>query len=97
MSGEDSNDKELDDDAGIIDDPEATVVLTEDDVDDSLGDTSVELNVDALVAKIENVDSEELAQKRTAKKRLDQVQEQLDKDDQFGSTYAFDLDEDLPT
>ncbi len=50
-----------------------------------------------MVAKIENSDDEELAKKREAKKRLDELQEKLDKDDEFGSTYAFDLDDDLTT
>lgn len=101
-NGEGSKDTELLDDDGVvdddvIDDPEETVVLTEIDVDDGLSETVVGLDVDAMVAKVENVDSEELAKKREAKQRLDKVQEKLDKDDQFGSTYTFDIDEDLPT
>jgi len=102
-NGEGSKDTELvDDDAmvddeAVIDDPEQTVVLTEIDVNDDLSETVVGLDVDAMVAKVENTDSEELAKKREAKQRLDKVQEKLDKDDQFGSTYAFDIDEDLPT
>ena len=85
------------DDDTIVEDPEATVILTEVDVDDGMGETVVDLNVEAMVAKIENADEGELAQKRDAKKRLDQVQEQLNDDDKFGSTYAFDLDDDLTT
>ena len=101
-NGEGSKDTELVDDDGVvddevIDDPEETVVLTEVDIDDSLSETVVGLDVDAMVAKIENADSEELAKIREAKKRLDEVQEQQDKDDEFGSTYTFDIDEDLPT
>ena len=101
MNGEGDKDTELKGDEAVIDDevvvPEETVVLTEVDVDDGLSETVVGLDVDAMVAKIENVDSEELAKKREAKQRLDKVQEKLDKDDQFGSTYTFDIDEDLPT
>ena len=96
-NGEGDKDTELNDDEGIIDDPEQTVVLTEVDVDDGLAETVGGLDVDAMVSKIENADSEELAKQREAKKRLDKVQEKLDKDDQFGSTYTFDIDEDLPT
>ena len=101
MNGESDKDKELNGDEGVVDgevvDTEATVILTEVDVDDGLAETVVGLDVDAMVSKIENADSGELAKQREAKKRLDEVQEKLDKDDQFGSTYAFDIDEDLPT
>ena len=101
MNGESDKDKELNGDEGVVDgevvDTEATVILTEVDVDDGLAETVVGLDVDAMVSKIENADSGELAKQREAKKRLDAVQEKLDKDDQFGSTYAFDIDEDLPT
>ncbi|MGI9202098.1 MAG: hypothetical protein ACR2QL_13625 [Woeseiaceae bacterium] len=84
-------------DEEIVDDPEATVVLTEVDAEDGMAETVVDLNVEAMVAKIENADEEVLAQKREAKKRLDEAQEKLNEDDQFGSTYAFDLDDDLTT
>ena len=101
VNGEGDKDTELNDGQGVVDDevfdPEQTVVLTEVDVDDGLAETVVGLDVDAMVSKIENADSEELAKQREAKKRLDKVQEKLDKDDQFGSTYTFDIDEDLPT
>ncbi len=97
MNGKGEKDTELNDGEGVVDDPEQTVVLTEVDVDEGLAETVVGLDVDAMVSKIENADSEELAKQREAKKRLDEVQEKLDKDDQFGSTYTFDIDEDLPT
>jgi len=84
-------------DDGVIEDPEATVVLTEVDAEEGMAETVVDLNVEAMVAKIENADEAELAQKREAKKRLDAMQEKLNKDDEFGSTYAFDLDDDLTT
>jgi hypothetical protein len=97
VNGEGDKNTESNDDEGVVDDPEQTVVLTEVDVDDGLAETVDGLDVDAMVSKIENADSEELAKQREAKKRLDKVQEKLDKDDQFGSTYTFDIDEDLPT
>ena len=67
------------------------------DAEEGMAETVVDLNVEAMVAKIENADEAELAQKREAKKRLDAMQEKLNKDDEFGSTYAFDLDDDLTT
>lgn len=87
-----------DDDDEVVTDSEDTVVLTEVDADDDdLSETVAGLNVDALVSIIENSDSGELAKKRAARKRLEELREQLDEDDEFGSTYTFDLDEDLST
>ena len=98
MNVEGDKEIESNDDEELVDDPEATVVLSEvDDVDTDLSETVVGLDVDAIVSKIESSDAAELAKKREAKKRLEELQEQLDKDDAFGSTYAFDIDEDLPT
>jgi hypothetical protein len=104
VNSDDSNDKEVIetdgdvvDDDGVVDDPEATVVLTEVDVDDGMSETAADLNVEAMVKKIENADQAELARKREAKKRLDKARELLGGDDEFGSTYAFDIDDDLTT
>lgn len=103
MNGDGTKNEELVESEGvvsddtIVDDPEATVVLTEVDVDDGMAETVVDLDVDAMVAKIESVDEAELARKRAAKKRLEELEEQLDSEDKFGSTYAFDLDDDLTT
>jgi len=101
VNDEGDKDTELNEVEGVADDevidPAETVVLTEVDTDDGLAETVGGLDVDAMVSKIENADAGELAKKREAKKRLDKVQEKLDKDDQFGSTYTFDIDEDLPT
>lgn len=98
MNVESNKDIELNGDEEFVEDPEATVILTEvDDDDDDLSETVVGLDLDAIVSKIESSDAAELAKKREAKKRLEELQERLDEDDEFGSTYAFDLDEDLPT
>jgi hypothetical protein len=87
-----------DDDDDVVTDSEDTVVLTEVDADDDdLSETVAGLNVDALVSIIEKSDSGELAKKRAARKRLEELREQLDEDDEFGSTYTFDLDDDLST
>jgi hypothetical protein len=94
---EGNKDIELDDDDDVIEDPEETVVLTEvDDDDDDLSETVVGLDVDAIVAKMESSNAAELARKRAAKKRLEELRERLEEDDEFGSTYAFDIDDDLP-
>jgi len=101
VSGEDTKNIDVvdDDDDDIETDPDETVVLTEVDDDDDvdLSETVADLNVDELVKIIEDSDSEELAKRRAARKRLEELHEELHKDDEFGSTYTFDLDEDLTT
>jgi len=64
---------------------------------DNVGDMSVELNVEELVADVEASSGDDESQKAAIKKRLDDMDDQLDKDDEFGSTYNFDVDKDLPT
>ena len=67
------------------------VVLTTDD--DKFADTAVEANVDALVAKMDSADADEVARKREARKRLDEVRQQ--QDDDLDGTFNFNLDDDL--
>jgi hypothetical protein len=57
--------------------------------DDNVGDLSVEINVEELVAKIESTDGEEVAEKVEVRKKLDDILEQHDGD--LDSTYEFDL------
>ena len=67
------------------------IVLTTDD--DKFADTAVEANVDALVAKMDSADADEVARKREARKRLDEVQERENSD--LDSTFNFNIDDDL--
>jgi len=90
---------------GDSDVPETSEVLdaelTEDGSDDAIelladddaGDSTEEINVDALVAKIDSTDTEESAHKREIRLKLEALNEQ--RDDEFGSTYNFDINEDL--
>ena len=64
---------------------------------DNVGDISVEINVEELVADVEASAGDDASQKAEVKKRLDELEGQLDKDDEFGSTYNFDIDDDLLT
>jgi hypothetical protein len=96
MNGEGGTDKELDsatEELEVVEDFDASVVMSEDSVDESLGGTS-ELNVDKLVADVEALKGDEVARKQLeARKRLDDIA--LEGDDKFGSTYNFDIDDDL--
>lgn len=67
-------------------------VLAEVD-DDNVGDLSVELNVEELVAKIEADDAEEVHRKAELRRKLEKMQEQHDAE--MDSTYNFNLDEDI--
>lgn len=67
-------------------------VLTEVD-DDNVGDLSVELNVEELVAKIEQDDAEEVHRKAELRRKLEMMQEQHDAE--MDSTYNFNLDDDI--
>ena len=75
MNGEGNKDDDLlksedgIDEEEILEDPDSTIVLTEVDAGDDLGETVADLNVDALVEKIESADAETVAKKRAAKKR----------------------------
>lgn len=60
--------------------------------DDNVGDISVEINVEELVAKIEASDTED-AEKATIRKQLDKLREQ--QDSELNTTYNFNLDDDL--
>ena len=70
--------------------PEETVVLDEAAMStDNVGDVSVEINVEELVAKIEAEEDTDAARKKEIRRRLeDAVEEQS-----FEDTYAIDLDE----
>ena len=90
MTG-DNNDKELEDEVTSNDATDENVVL--DPADEGFADTIVAANVDALVAKIDDTDVEEAAQKRRTRKRLEELREQKLKD--LDGTFDFDIDDEL--
>lgn len=55
--------------------------------------STAEIKVDELVAKIDSEDPDEAARNRELRQKLDALNEQ--RDDEFGSTYNFNIDEDL--
>jgi len=71
----------------------ATVVITEDDADDIVtGDTTVEMDIERLVAKLDASDSEDVHQKAEVRKKVEELREQREKE--LDSTFNFNLDED---
>ena len=89
----DDEEEEVDDDTDTSDD---TVVIADDDDDDSdnVGDLSVELNIEDLVAKLEQTDSEDIARRRQIKRRLEELREERDAMRDLDSTYNFNFDDD---
>ena len=91
-----TGDNDIPDSSEILD-----VDITEDDSDDAIelladddaGDSTEEINVDELVAKIDSTDAEESARKREIRLKLEALNEQ--RDDEFGSTYNFDINDDI--
>lgn len=65
-----------------------TVVLPDADATDNVGDASVEINVEELIADIEGSDDEVSLRKREARRRL----EELAEEQSFEDTYAIDFD-----
>ncbi len=74
--------------------PEETVVLPETENSDNVGDVSVEINVEELVAEIEASQGDNAHKKREVRRRLEEIQEHKQASDQIGSTFNIDLDED---
>ena len=61
--------------------------------DDIIDESTAEIKVDELVAKIDAEDADEAARHREIRQKIEALREQ--RDDEFGSTYNFDLDEEL--
>lgn len=99
MNGEIANGERADDvdeDIEATDAAEDTVVLSEDLTDvDNVGDISVEINVEELVAKLEQTSSDDVNRRREIKKRLEELREQREAEAELDSTFNFNLDDDL--
>lgn len=82
---------EIDDEFEAEDEmPEESVVLDEAAMStDNVGDVSVEINVEELVAKIEAEQDTDAARKKEIRRRLEEVVEEQALED----TYAFDMNE----
>ena len=84
---DDIDDDDIDDDDDVDD--------LDDDDDDNVGDISVEINVEELVAKLEATDSDDVARRREIRRRLEELEEMRRESRDLDSTFNFDLDDDL--
>ena len=73
-----------------VDDVEATVVMTETDLTDNVGDVSVEINVEELVARVESEQDEGTKRKKEVRQRLEELAEEQG----FEATYAIEFEKD---
>ncbi len=74
--------------------PEETVVLPETVNSDNVGDVSVEINVEELVAEIEASQDDDAAKKKEIRQRLEEIQEHKKASQEIGDTFNIDLNED---
>ena len=88
---------DIDDDVDDVDDEDIDEIedIADDDDDDNVGDISVEINVEELVAKLEATDDDDLARKREIHKRLEELEDQRRTEKDLDSTYNFNLDDEL--
>ncbi|MDX1403810.1 MAG: hypothetical protein R3192_04700 [Woeseiaceae bacterium] len=84
----DIDDDELDDDDDVSED--TTVVLDDTGAfTDNVGDVSVEINVEELIAELEGLEDKDVARKKEIRRRLEELAESRDLDD----TYAIEFDD----
>ncbi len=96
MNGEnDDIDDDLDDDSSD-ETLTATAILADADDDDDDGDlggdTTIEMDIERLVAKLDAVDSEDVHRRAEIRRRLEDLREQ--RQQELDSTFNFNLDDD---
>ena len=92
MSGKDNEkeDVKLDDESS--DDALAeTVVMSDDEGDTSVGDSTVEMDIERLVAKLEASDSEDVHRRAEMRHKLEELREL--REQELDSTFNISLDD----
>lgn len=84
------DDVELGDDEGTED----TIVFSTSKGSDNVGDVSVEINVEELIAEFESSADSDAARKKEIRRRLDEIREQKEAMKDIEDTYSFDLNDD---
>ena len=75
--------------------PEEPIEIDTVGTDDNVGDISVEINVDELVAKIESDEGGVSKEKLETRRKLEDLEEQRNADEGPGDTYNINLDDEL--
>ena len=98
MNGEFDNgekQRDVEEDAEFGEQSEDTIVSEDFSDVDNVGDISVEINVEELVAKIEAGEGDAEEHRKEIRRRLDELEEQRRAEAELDSTYNFNLDDDL--
>lgn len=86
---------DIDDDLDSTDDSDDVMLSDDDDDDDNIGDISVEINVEELVAKLESGQGNEAQRRKEIRRRLEEIEEQRRAARDLDSTYNFNLDDEF--
>ena len=96
MNGEVANDSEpfdVSDDIETDDEVGLSFVSDDEDFDDNIGDISVEINVDELIAKIEAKNGGESQRRREVRRRLEELRERRDAEKDIDITFNLNFDD----
>lgn len=92
--GTDELEDDVEDDLESTDESDDTIVMDDIGDIDSVGDTSVEINVEELVAKFESDHSDAAEHRKAVRRRLDELEEQRRIARELENTFNFNLDDD---
>ncbi len=70
----------------------ATIVMSDDDDDDVGGDSTIEMDIENLVAKLEASDKDDVHRRAEIRRRLEDLREQ--RQQELDDTFNFNLDDD---
>ena len=68
-----------------------TVVMSDDEGDTSVGDSTVEMDIERLVAKLETIDSEDVHRRAEMRHKLEELREL--REQELDSTFNISLDD----
>ena len=92
MSGKDNENEDATlDDQSTEDTLAETVVMSDDDDDVSVGDSTVEMDIERLVAKLEVIDSEDVHRRAEIRHKLEELREL--REQELDSTFNISLDD----
>lgn len=78
----------------VEEDAEDTIVFSSAKNSDNVGDVSVEINVEELIAEFESSQNAEAARKKEIRRRLEEISEQRQAMKELEDTFSFDMNED---
>jgi hypothetical protein len=90
----DNDDEYLADDIEGDDVPEDTVVFSAAKNSDNVGELSVEINVEELIAEFESAEDAEAARRKEIRRRLEEIREQREAMKELEDTFSFDMNDD---